>query len=51
MTVFITETGKRYHVDGCRFLSDSKIETTQGWAIDNGYTNCSECFPGKWVPK
>ena len=51
MAVYITETGNRYHSDGCRYLRGGGIETTQGWAIDNGYTSCSECFLGKWVPK
>jgi hypothetical protein len=36
-TVFITNTGKKYHRDGCQYLSKSKIQTTLDSAISSGY--------------
>ena len=44
-TVYITKTGKKYHRDGCRYLSQSKIPTTLKDAKANGYTACSVCRP------
>lgn len=41
--VFITNSGKKYHRDGCRFLSKSKIPTNLSWAESNGYTPCKVC--------
>jgi len=43
--IFITETGTKYHRDGCRYLSQSKIEKTCSWVVANGYTPCSICKP------
>ena len=44
-TVYITRTGKRYHRDGCRYLSQNKIKTTVREAQANGYTPCKVCRP------
>ena len=44
-TVYITRTGKRYHRDGCRYLSPNKIKTTVKEAQANGYTPCKVCRP------
>ena len=44
-TVYITKTGKKYHRDGCRYLSQSKIKTTLKEAKANGYTACKVCHP------
>jgi hypothetical protein len=44
-TVYITKTGKKYHKDGCRYLSQSKIKTTLKEAKANGYTACKVCHP------
>ena len=44
-TVYITRTGKRYHRDGCRHLSQNKIKTTVKEAQANGYTPCKVCRP------
>jgi hypothetical protein len=44
-TVYITRTGKRYHRDGCRYLSQKKIRTTVKKAQANGYTPCKVCRP------
>lgn len=44
--VYTTETGSKYHIGLCRYLSKSKIETTQSKAISSGYTACKVCKPG-----
>ena len=46
-TVYITKTGEKYHADGCRSLSKSKIETTLQSAVDRGYEACKVCKPPK----
>jgi hypothetical protein len=45
ITVYITRTGEKYHRDGCRYLSRSKIATTLKDAVANGYEPCSVCKP------
>lgn len=50
-TVYITRTGAKYHDDGCRYLSRSKIETTLKEAKENDYTACSVCKPTTNVSK
>jgi hypothetical protein len=45
ITVYITKSGEKYHRDGCRYLSRSKIATTLKEAISNGYGACSVCKP------
>ncbi len=45
-TVYITDTGSKYHADGCRSLKKSKIATTLQKAVDTGYTACKLCHPG-----
>jgi competence protein ComEC len=44
--VYITNSGKKYHLDGCRYLSKSKIPITRADAKAKGYTPCSTCNPG-----
>jgi len=44
-TVYVTRTGSKYHRDGCRYLSQSKIPMTKQAAIANGYSACSVCRP------
>jgi hypothetical protein len=44
-TVYITRTGKRYHRDGCRYLSMSKVPISVKDAKANGYTPCKVCHP------
>jgi hypothetical protein len=44
-TVYVTKTGKRYHADGCRSLSKSKIPIKLKDAVAKGYTACSICNP------
>ncbi len=43
--VYITDTGSKYHQDGCRYLSESKIEISLADAIAQGYEPCSVCDP------
>lgn len=43
--VYITDTGSKYHRDGCRYLSKSKIKITLKEAVERGYTPCSVCDP------
>jgi cbb3-type cytochrome oxidase cytochrome c subunit len=45
VTVYVTKTGKKYHRDGCRYLSHSKIPMTLKDAKAKGYTPCSVCRP------
>jgi biopolymer transport protein ExbD len=45
VTVYVTKTGKKYHSDGCRYLSNSKIAMTLKDAKAKGYTPCSVCRP------
>lgn len=41
--VYITKTGSKYHKDGCRYLSKSKISILLTNA-QGKYTPCSKCF-------
>ena len=45
VTVYITRTGTKYHWDGCRFLSKSRIPIWLQEAKRQGYTPCSVCKP------
>jgi len=44
-TVYITDTGDKYHSLGCRYLSRSSIPLNLGEAKARGYTPCSVCRP------
>nr|DAT45845.1 MAG TPA: DNA methyl phosphotriester repair domain protein [Caudoviricetes sp.] len=44
-TVYITETGTKYHRWSCRYLKDSCIEISLTNATSRGYTACSVCNP------
>ncbi|MEC4273283.1 transglutaminase domain-containing protein [Adlercreutzia sp. R25] len=44
-TVYVTSTGEKYHANGCRYLSQSKIAIQQKNAISQGYGPCSVCKP------
>lgn len=44
-TVYITATGNKYHLDGCSYLSDSKIAISLVDACKKGYGPCSVCKP------
>lgn len=42
-TVYITNTGSKYHKSGCRYLKKSKIAISLSEAKSRGYTACSVC--------
>ena len=44
-TVYVTNTGTKYHTSGCHYLSKSKIAIRIDSAITRDYTACSVCKP------
>lgn len=44
-TVYITDTGSKYHRNGCRYLNESKHAVSCSWATSNGYEPCKVCKP------
>ena len=44
-TVYITKTGKKYHADGCRYLSQSCIPVDLDELDTKKYAPCSVCEP------
>lgn len=44
-TVYITDTGKKYHLDGCSSLSKSKHAISLSDAKAQGYGACKRCNP------
>lgn len=45
ITVYVTNSGTKYHRNGCQYLSQSKIAKTLIQAKAEGYTPCSVCNP------
>ncbi len=45
VTVYITDTGAKYHRGNCRYLSHSKHAISLEDAIAQGYTPCKVCKP------
>lgn len=45
VTVYITNSGEKYHAGGCRYLSKSKIPISLSEAQAQGYTPCKVCNP------
>jgi beta-lactamase superfamily II metal-dependent hydrolase len=45
MTVYITNTGTKYHLGSCKYLKKSKIATTLSSAKSQGYEPCETCKP------
>lgn len=45
VTVYITRTGKKYHRDGCKYLSNGKIPVDLNELDLEKYTPCSVCKP------
>ncbi|MFC1545207.1 thermonuclease family protein [Gemmatimonadota bacterium] len=43
--VYITNSGKKYHREGCHHLRYSRIPITLAEAKEQGYTACSVCKP------
>ncbi|WP_279146695.1 MULTISPECIES: ComEC/Rec2 family competence protein [Clostridium] len=44
-TVYITNSGKKYHRTGCKYLNKSCTEIKKSDAVKRGYTPCSKCNP------
>lgn len=44
-TVYTTETGSKYHLDGCQSLNKSQIPISLEKAKSSGLTPCSKCNP------
>lgn len=44
-TVYITNTGSKYHVNGCQYLSKSQIAISLSDAKSQGYEPCKRCNP------
>lgn len=44
-TVYITDTGSKYHRDGCQYLSKSQIAISLSDAKSQGYEPCKKCHP------
>ncbi len=44
-SVYITDTGSKYHRSNCSYLKKSKHEIDKNSAISQGYTACSRCCP------
>jgi micrococcal nuclease len=45
VTVYVTESGTKYHQAGCRYLSKSKIAISLQEAKAQGHEPCSVCKP------
>jgi micrococcal nuclease len=43
--VFMTNSGSKYHLEGCRYLSKSKVAISLSDAKARGLTACSVCRP------
>jgi hypothetical protein len=50
-TVYITNTGEKYHSSSCRYLAKSKIAIDLSDAISQGYNACKVCKPSQSVSK
>lgn len=44
-TVYITNTGGKYHKKGCRYLKKSSIAIKKSSAVSQGFTACKICKP------
>jgi hypothetical protein len=43
--VYVTDTGRRFHREGCESLEYSRHSLKRGEAHQEGYTACKICFP------
>ena len=50
-TVYVTDTGEKYHRDACRYLAKSKNAIELSEAISQGYGACKICKPPQSVSK
>ncbi len=44
-TVCVTPSGKKYHLDGCKFLSEKSMAIPLKDAVNAGYESCKYCQP------
>ena len=44
-TVYVTNTGAKYHSSGCRYLKKSSNAISLEDAVNSGYTPCKVCSP------
>lgn len=44
VTVYVTKTGGKYHLDGCKYLGKGKKAISLNNAKSQGYTPCSRCI-------
>lgn len=44
-TVYLTASGKKYHLDGCDYLREKRIAVAEADAINAGYEACKYCQP------
>ena len=44
-TVYITDSGNKYHRSGCRTLKKSKHAISKSSAVKQGYEACGVCHP------
>lgn len=45
ITVYVTDTGHKYHKEKCSYLKLTKNKITLAEAIEDGYTPCLVCVP------
>lgn len=45
VSVYVTNTGSKYHRDSCGYLRQSKISISKKKAVAAGYGACSKCKP------
>lgn len=45
VTVYITDTGSKYHLSSCSYLTGNETPISLEEAKDQGYTACSRCDP------
>lgn len=45
LKVYVTDSGSKYHLAGCSYLSESSNELSLDKAKKEGYTPCSKCNP------
>lgn len=44
-TVYVTPSGKKYHLDGCDYLSEKKMAISLKDALNAKYEACAYCQP------
>lgn len=45
LMVYITSSGKKYHLEGCTMLRKTKRKMELNEALKKGYTPCQICHP------